>query len=1164
MNSSWNYRPTQDKLKVFVSSRIKECKDERLFVTNAIMSINHDPILFEHIGARAYSPRDLYLSRLSDSQVMVAIYRLGYGYIDKSGGMEISGLEDEYQFAKQGNIDTLFYVWQTDDEREFRLQQIIDEVTSGTNTVYFYGNSSELENKVKDDVTALITDIVIRTISRTEVSNEDSAEVIRKVKSKTGNFIERVDLLQSVISLLDSNAIVAITGVAGIGKTVLSAQLSENIDGEYIRLTGLAPKECYIALSNKLNPNEKPANSPFLNLESSRDLFSELWGKQRKKLLVIDECDHINEIIGAMYLGGGFTKDKKIIYTARIAPLDHSNVQIPNLTEDEHNRIIQGASDENSQYEETPLKTYQQITDANTFDSQFFKRAGTSAIEICKYLVLSPAPLTAEDLIELKNDSSYSISELTKDIMILGDIIEDAPNGYRVIHEDIANLLENDLKKSHQEYRFFAGRLLTKIERTGSKKHSYIVARKLGEDKANQYIDSAIRESAKLGDWHFGINLVNKLIDEAIGQESKIKSLKLMLSLVYPLELVGETNKADDILLRCKDIVKDLGINKFSLLIETETSSKARRAMLSEDIDSLKNIYDEYESQNKMWDRARIGLELSALYISAKQFDSAINILTPTLEAFTKLGDEYGIELSKRNMASTLSSIPGKEIEAGQLIDEISEKYKTKHDSRRIRAWQCNILSGKYRREKKYDEAEAAAKEAIAIAKDLGEEYLRALNTVNLGNVYRDIGRYEEAIESYNDASIISKACGRLDIESDASRLIAGIYNDSEIDGETENSKREKAKIFAQHSINLSLDTISHNSLAGAYWELGEALEALNDQNKATEAMFLSARHYNLSRDMDSSSKALVHAVFLSLPDHTDRYIVGISNYLEHEIPDNTKYRAEIFLDIFDSIISRCPKDALIRVLGLHLNVLWKNLPGIMRGRLLYQVINQLDFFSKSAPQSQTWRTLYSAIVIACMLKETKQPYLHYLLAQAATNKTKNLFVREAYDGSRVWTITLNLKTKVTVTIGILDDTSDSNLAAFCLSLFLSAFEKELFDFISSDINTEEVNVEIALFSEMPDDLKRSSTELGMSEAIEQTNCAITRPTSFSEPTPTIIFLGPSFLKDLSFGNDNEGLSLQMLFAKFLIELSYQLLQGEVDIDVIQPKIISLVRQASP
>src|SRR5579872_1977219 len=90
-----------DKLKIFVSSRIGECKAERQIIRKVVGELNHLPVSFEHIGARPISPRRLYQTRLHDSQSMVAVYRDGYGYVDTIGGMHISGLEDEYHLARQ-------------------------------------------------------------------------------------------------------------------------------------------------------------------------------------------------------------------------------------------------------------------------------------------------------------------------------------------------------------------------------------------------------------------------------------------------------------------------------------------------------------------------------------------------------------------------------------------------------------------------------------------------------------------------------------------------------------------------------------------------------------------------------------------------------------------------------------------------------------------------------------------------------------------------------------------------------------------------------------------------------------------------------------------------------------------------------------------------------
>ena len=100
--------PTIDRLRIFVSSTIRECSEERAVAREAIRSINHDPVLFEDIGARPHPPRELYKARLEMSHVFVGIYRTSYGWI--APDMNISGVEDEFRIAGARGLDRLIYV----------------------------------------------------------------------------------------------------------------------------------------------------------------------------------------------------------------------------------------------------------------------------------------------------------------------------------------------------------------------------------------------------------------------------------------------------------------------------------------------------------------------------------------------------------------------------------------------------------------------------------------------------------------------------------------------------------------------------------------------------------------------------------------------------------------------------------------------------------------------------------------------------------------------------------------------------------------------------------------------------------------------------------------------------------------------------------------------
>jgi len=106
------------RLRVFVSSTLRELALERVAAREAISSLQLAPILFEQ-GARPHAPRDLYAAYVGQCEVFVGIYWQSYGWVAPGG--EISGLEDEYELA-QGK-PMLLYIKEPAVDREDRLRR---------------------------------------------------------------------------------------------------------------------------------------------------------------------------------------------------------------------------------------------------------------------------------------------------------------------------------------------------------------------------------------------------------------------------------------------------------------------------------------------------------------------------------------------------------------------------------------------------------------------------------------------------------------------------------------------------------------------------------------------------------------------------------------------------------------------------------------------------------------------------------------------------------------------------------------------------------------------------------------------------------------------------------------------------------------------------------
>lgn len=1173
MNKPWKHQQTQDQLRIFISSRIEECSAERQVVRDAIRDLNHQPILFEAIGARPYPPRDLYLSRLSESHAMIAIYRLGYGYIDQANGMAISGLEDEYRFAKEKGIETLFYIWKPSDEREPRLSSLIQEVSTGP-TVAFYDDHEKLGEFVKRDLTALITAKFLEAGTQRGVLQEDSSHIISGALSRIGALLPRPALINQIVEKSGKSSVVCIYGPAGIGKTTIAAQYANARGGIFLRASGLAPKEIFSACAGLLKPGSKLDHAPYTTLEGARLGAAAAWAEISEVELIVDECDFVTELVSALQAGGGFDAAKRLLFTSRKSFVEYDNVLVPMLTQDEVNQILAKTSQAKSISSAqlaggTPLDVQDALIIGGTAIEDFGSISGIqgSSGEILKYLALAAWPLSAEELLLLRADDSYSIDMLVADIDQLGAMVDDSPRGYRIVHANTAEKVTTWLKQSTQQFRFFVNRLTRLAERQGMIRYAYHHAKSLQDGSENKFIQGALREAAQLGDWRLAIAVADEMLAAAVDAESKAEAFHLLLGTIYPLDLMGAANRATEQLEKARELAESLGEKAIQEWRECSIGTKARRALLSEDVAELQRLYDEYGKAGRTWDQARLGLELSAIYLSTKKHEDAVNILRSTWTAFHDLGDDYGIDLSERNLASALSALPGHEEETERLVASISARTHGSSDMRRQRAWLCNILVRRLRASGRFDEAEALAQEAITIAVELGDESLRALNLVNLGNVQRSKRSPQQAFEAYEKAAVVAKSCGRTDIEADASRLVAGLFNDFSELGTAE-SRNEKAVLYAQTAIGLLRGSVYGDAQGSAWRELAEAYAAQGKATSAIDAAFEAANAFREEGDSDAFAQSLRYGCHLALPKHPSNYLDKVKLGLGlTELPVAADL-VDQFIGLVVPIIKSAPKGALISLLGSHLETAWSALPEVMQRGFAATGIEKLNEFAmqtKGGNGKDQWRTLYSAIAFASLMKNTLHPYLHYRLADTVTRHVGDIFAREEQDGSRVWTVVFNWKRRVAMTVFPLDDSPATSLACFVLAVFSKAFETELEDeLIGSGSNVSELLIQVSAYDLMPADIKELATKsLGLGDILTEQPCVVSRPAAFDAISPTIVFLAPSFLSEVSVQGQG-GNALEVLLGLALTELTFQMLRGEVEVESLRPKIVSLVHRARP
>jgi hypothetical protein len=148
-------RTPDSRLRVFVSSTLKELAPERRVVRAAIERLRMAPVMFE-LGARPHPPRELYRAYLEQSDIFLGLYGEKYGWVAPEE--QVSGLEDEYNLAPS-LMPRLLYIRETDEAREPRLVQLLHRIRTDDGAAYkYFTDVTELGEIVAGDLAVLLAE----------------------------------------------------------------------------------------------------------------------------------------------------------------------------------------------------------------------------------------------------------------------------------------------------------------------------------------------------------------------------------------------------------------------------------------------------------------------------------------------------------------------------------------------------------------------------------------------------------------------------------------------------------------------------------------------------------------------------------------------------------------------------------------------------------------------------------------------------------------------------------------------------------------------------------------------------------------------------------------------------------------------------------------------
>lgn len=238
-------RTPDQRLRIFVSSTLRELAPERQAARAAIERMALAPVMFE-LGARPHPPRSLYRAYLGQSDVFIGIYWESYGWV--APGEAVSGLEDEYNLAP--DIPMLIYI-KNSGQRDPRLDALLDRIRDDDRVSHVsFASATELRRLLRSDLATLLAERFASGSARggalLEPAPSPGATTVIRPPTPLARMIGRDDELALVSRMLteDKRRIVTITGPGGVGKTRLAIAVAREVEAEFpdgVAFVDLAP-----------------------------------------------------------------------------------------------------------------------------------------------------------------------------------------------------------------------------------------------------------------------------------------------------------------------------------------------------------------------------------------------------------------------------------------------------------------------------------------------------------------------------------------------------------------------------------------------------------------------------------------------------------------------------------------------------------------------------------------------------------------------------------------------------------------------------------------------------------------------------------------------------------------------------------------------------------
>ena len=457
------------------------------------------------------------------------------------------------------------------------------------------------------------------------------------------------------------------------------------------------------------------------------------------------------------------------------------------------------------------------------------------------------------------------------------------------------------------------------------------------------------------------------------------------------------------------------------------------------------------------------------------------------------------------------------------------------------------------------DNAVAVAQEAIEIGETLGDPYVIALNRIGLGNALREKGDLAAALASFKECGREAQDIKRNEMDGLASRLAAEVL--VQLANAAAPYRRppllNEAEIFATHVIGLLSESIARDQVAealdtraGARMGLGRKTEAVSDYAAAAKLFtelgedravpIVRQLAVNLAYGRDSSIETM-RVLLSTLPIST--------------VPSEAKNPWQLLIGLIRDSVMYGHRRSVGILIGSALRVAQAIVPSQLELGLWLRVL------SLALDGIQPLDDGRMSFALSAFLAHTRHRQLTPVQLSALTDRTighsERIHFHSLNTGELQTSIKLGPDDKVLLVLDDLDSNLSTRFVTISLASFFMGYRMEIDrEFLASSLKEGTyIRCSIIDMAEAPSDIRQQLEEVASDAPVAIAYFGA----SSGEPHELIVACRPDVQQRCQ-GDPLRATELQFMYADVLRAVLDATSGGQIEFEVLRPKIASLLR----